>query len=89
MKKFIKSRGFTDRLYFLNLILTWIFVWACFIVVILSSIFNISDMTVLSTAISCAFGELAVHTSLIVWKAKAENINKHKGLKEDIEYLDL
>lgn len=79
--KRIKRRGFTDRLYFANLICTWIFVWACFVACLFSGVMGITDLSVLSTAISCAFAELGIHTAFVVWKAKVENCRKHK---EDI-----
>lgn len=61
-----------------NFIITWIFVALCFIATLFSGILGITDLSVLSAAIPCAFGELAIHTGFIVWKAKVENIEKHK-----------
>lgn len=84
IKTLINKRGFTDKLYFFNLIMTWIFVWACFILTIFSGFLGISDLTVLGTAITYAFAELGLHTGFVVWKAKVENCRKHK---EDIEWI--
>lgn len=78
-KRYIKRRGFTDRLYVINFIFTWIFVLACFILTIFSGKLEITDMSVLSAAIPCAFGELGIHTGFVVWKAKVENVEKHKN----------
>lgn len=77
MKK-TKKRGFTDRLYFTNLMLTWLFVWASFIAVLFSGKLGIVDTCTLSTAIEFAFGQLGIHTGFVVWKAKVENCRKHK-----------
>lgn len=74
----MRKRGFSDRLYLTNFIITWIFVALCFIATLFSGILGITDLSVLSAAIPCAFGELAIHTGFIVWKAKVENIEKHK-----------
>ena len=75
----IKRRGFTDRLYFVNFCITWIFVALCFIATLFSGILGITDLSVLSNSITCAFAELGIHTGFVVWKAKVENIEKHKN----------
>lgn len=78
MKRYMRKRGFTDRLYLTNFIITWVFVALCFIATLFSGKLGVTDLSVLSSAITCAFGELAIHTGFIVWKAKVENIEKHK-----------
>lgn len=78
MKKYMRERGFTDRLYLTNFVITWIFVALCFMATLLSGFLQINDLSVLSTAIGCAFAELGAHTCLVIWKAKVENIEKHK-----------
>lgn len=75
----IKRRGFTDRLYFINFVITWIFVALCFVATLFSGILGITDLSVLSSSITCAFAELGIHTGFVVWKAKVENIEKHKN----------
>lgn len=77
-KGFFKSRGFTDRLYLTNFIITWIFVLSCFVLTACSGILGIMDLSPLSTAIASAFTELGIHTAFVVWKAKVENCRKHK-----------
>lgn len=77
MIKYFKMRGFTDRLYLINFILVNIVVLASFILTAVSGSLNIMDLSPINTMIGCAYGELALHTGLIVWKAKAENLNKH------------
>jgi len=77
-----KSRGFTDRLYFLNFVITWVFVFICLILTAISGIAGITDMSVASYGIPAAFAELGVHTGYIVWKAKCENLNKHPVYQE-------
>ena len=78
MKRYMKKRGFSDRLYLTNFIITWIFVMLCFIATLFSGFLGINDLSVLSAAITCSFAELGIHTGFIVWKAKVENIEKHK-----------
>lgn len=78
MKRYMRKRGFTDKLYLTNFIITWVFVLLCFIATLVSGYLEITDLSVLSAAITCAFGELAIHTGFIVWKAKVENCRKHK-----------
>lgn len=79
MIKWLKSRGFSDRLYFLNLILSWIFIIICIIVT-----YTVDAHTDLVTVgIPAIFAELGVHTGYTVWKAKNENINKHPSNRLD------
>ncbi len=75
----MRKRGFTDRLYLTNFIITWIFVALCFIATLFSGILNVTDLSVLSSAITCAFAELGIHTGFVIWKAKVENVEKHKN----------
>lgn len=78
IKEFFSKRGFTDKLYLTNFIITWIFVWACYVLTALSGKLGITDLSALTAAISAAFLELGIHTGFVVWKAKVENCRKHK-----------
>lgn len=73
----LKDRGFTDKLYFLNFAITWLFVVVCIVITIFSGYLQITDLSLVSYGIPTAFAELGVHTGYIIWKAKSENINKH------------
>lgn len=77
-----KNRGFTDKLYWLNFKFVWIFVLIGVLVTLFQNFLSISDMSVFTVGIPCAFTELGFHTVLIVWKAKAENMAKYN--KENI-----
>ena len=77
MFKNIKERGFTDRLYFLNLTLSWLFIIICIVMTAFSGILGMTDLSLVSVGIPAVFAELGVHTGFIVWKAKTENIHKH------------
>jgi len=79
MRRFMRKRGFSDRLYLTNFIFTWVFVALCYIATLFSGILGITDVSVLGVSVSCAFAELGIHTGFIVWKAKVENIEKHKA----------
>ena len=72
----IKKRGFTDKLYFLNLTLSWLFIIVCIVITALSGTLGITDLSLVSVGIPAVFTELGVHTGFIVWKAKTENISK-------------
>ena len=77
-------QGTMNKLYFLNFKITWFFVFICVILTALSGYLGITDMSVLSSAVTCAFAELGVHTGFIVWKNKVENCRKNK----DVNRLD-
>ena len=86
MRSFMKRRGFTDRLYFLNLKFTWGFTVACFVLTIFSGLLGITDMSVVSVGLPVVWAELGVHTGFVIWKAKAENKLKYN---KEIELFDL
>lgn len=75
----VKRRGFTDKLYFLNLLITWCFVFICIVITLISGVLEINDLSIVSVGIPSAFAELGIHTAFIIWKAKAENINKYNN----------
>lgn len=83
------KRGFTDNLYIINLIIVSIVTIASFLVVLFSGKLGITDMSPIVSVLTGAYGELAVYTGFIIWKAKNENINKHKNDDSDFEELDL
>lgn len=85
MIKKISERGFTDRLYFLNLALSWLFIIICIVMTALSGKLGIQDLSLVSVGIPAVFTELGVHTGFIVWKAKTENINKHRLPFDELE----
>lgn len=73
----MKKRGFTDRLYFVNLLLTWLFVQVCIVLTACSGIWGITDLSLVTVGIPSVFTELGIHTGFIIWKAKTENISKY------------
>lgn len=83
MFKWIKSRGFTDRLYILNLFLTWLFTLYCMSITILQKVLSISDFSIIIYGLPVVWTELSVHTGFIVWKSKGENMAKWN--KENIQ----
>lgn len=74
----MKKRGFTDRLYWLNFKITWLFVAVCVLMTFLSGVINMTDLSIINVGVPAAFAELGIHTGFVVWKAKVENIEKHK-----------
>lgn len=90
MRKLLFRRGFSDKLYYYNFLIVWIFVASCFALTVFSGFLNVTDLSIVSVGIPAAFAELGVHTAFIVWKAKAENCRKHKDVSnEDLEGVDL
>lgn len=75
----MKKRGFTDKLYFCNLIFTWTYTLLCLILTITGPRIGIEDYSFISIVCPLIWAELGVHTALIIWKAKVENLNKWTG----------
>lgn len=75
----IKYRGFTDRLYFINLIFTWIYTFLCLIFTLLGSRIGIEDYSFVSIVCPLVWAELAIHTGFVIHKAKVENLSKWTG----------
>ena len=75
--KYISKRGFTDKLYFFNLILVWLYTILCLIFSIIGSKIGIEDYSFVSIVCPLVWAELAVHTGFIIHKAKIENIKKN------------
>lgn len=75
----MKKRGFTDKLYFGNLIFTWAYTLLCLILTIIGPRIGIEDYSFISIVCPLIWAEMGVHTALIVWKAKVENLNKWTG----------
>lgn len=78
----MKNRGFTDKLYFLNLILVWLFILVGIVATFLEGALQIIDLSVFTYGIPCAFTELGVHTGFIITKATKENLSKF-GTEEE------
>lgn len=74
--KSIKSRGFTDKLYFANLCFAWFYTLLCLIFSIRGGLENYAFVEIVCPLI---WAELTVHTGLVVWKAKVENLSKWTG----------
>ena len=83
MIKWWKSRGFTDKLYVLNLTFTWLFTIICLVLTFYQSDLGIIDFSVVIYGLPVVWGELSVHTGFIIWKSKAENMAKYN--KDNIQ----
>jgi len=77
----IKKRGFTDRLYFYNLIAVWTYTILCLVFSVLGGRIGIDDYSFVSIVCPLVWGELGVHTGFVVHKAKVENIHKNLPLE--------
>ena len=78
MFKLIKHRGYTDKLYFYNFCAVHILMAAILVITALGGVLNLTDLSPLCDIPQWAYGELALHTGFIVWKAKAENQRKYR-----------
>ena len=82
-----KQRGFTDRMYLYNVkFVTWIVIFS--FVLMFISVFHSVDTSPLAVIVPAAFAELGLHTAFLVWKAKAENINKHPNIIKQMQEVD-
>lgn len=72
----IKYRGFTDRLYFANLFLTWTYTILCMIFSLLGPSIGVQDYSFVTIVCPLVWAELAIHTGFIIHKAKVENLSK-------------
>lgn len=85
-----KKRGYTDRMYRYNVIFVSVTVGLSFVLMFMSAFVSQIDLTPIGYIVPSAFGELALHTGFMVWKAKAENMqkfsNKTKKLIKEDEY---
>lgn len=79
-----KKRGFTDKLYLYNVIFVTAVVLISFIAVFTSGMLNL-DTSAISVIVPSAYGELAVHTGFVIWKAKNENARKYRNVNADEE----
>lgn len=82
-----RRRGFSERLYLLNLLLVWVYVFSIFWLTKNSGNLGIMDLSSYASGMPYAFAELGIHTGFIVWKAKVENCRKYKDVNQ-IEVLE-
>lgn len=73
-----KRRGFTDKLYFMNLKFVWGFTIACLIINVIALFLCVTEIPIITYGLPLAWGELALHTKLIIDKAVSENRRKFR-----------
>ena len=73
----LDKQGWTNRVYWINFTLVWLFVSICLIVTMFSGVL-IMDMSFSNAAVTAAFVELGAHTAFIIKKTEAENVTKIK-----------
>lgn len=88
MRKLLKRRGYTDRLYFYNFCAVHMIIAAILIITALGGVLGLTDLSPLADIPQWAYGELGIHTALIVWKAKAENQRKYRFGRDGKSYED-
>lgn len=87
MIRWFKKRGYTDRLYFANLLFAWSFTIVCILLTILSGKLYFTDMSIVSVGMGVVWGELTVHTGFVIRKAWLENLSKHKDELHELKDL--
>lgn len=82
--------SFSDKLYWLNFKMAWIFVFLCFLLTVFSGKLDVTDMAIVNVGVPAAFTELGLHTGFIIWKHKTENCRKHKdvNLLNELEVIE-
>lgn len=88
MRKLLKNRGYTDKLYFYNFCTVHAIIAAILIITALSGVLGVTDLSPLADIPQWAYGELGIHTALIVWKAKEENQRKYRFGRDGKSYED-
>ena len=73
----LDKQGWTNRVYWINFTLVWLFVFICLILTMFSGVLNM-DMSFTTAAVTAAFLELGAHTAFIIKKTEAENVTKIK-----------
>ena len=71
-----KKRGFTDKLYWMNLRFAWIFTILCILLNVFSGKLGVYDLSVIVYGLPVVWGEVAFHTKWIIDKATIENKRK-------------
>lgn len=79
---FKRRKSFSDKLYWLNFKMAWIFVFVCLILTVFSGILGMTDLSIVTVGVPAAFTELGLHTAFIIWKHKAENCRKYKDVNQ-------
>lgn len=82
-----KKRGFMDKMFFLSFIFTSVSVIASWILIALSGVLGILDLSPLSQIIDGTFTFMSWFAGFMVWKSKTENCRKFKDVNrlEELE----
>lgn len=72
-----KKKETTKQMYLFNVCFVTAIVAVTYILMLLSAYVEHIDLSPTSVIVPAAFGELAIHTGFVVWKAKCENIHKY------------
>lgn len=83
----ISKRGFTDTVYLANFICVNVIVGFIIFLTAFSGKFGITDMSALSSVPPYAYAELGIHSAVVAWKNKCENIRKMRKADENTDYL--
>ncbi len=86
MRKLIRNRGYTDKLYFYNFCAVNAIIVAILVITALGGVLGLTDLSPLADIPQWAYGELGIHTALIVWKAKEENKRKYRFGRDGQSY---
>jgi len=87
MIKYFRSRGFMDKMFIIAFVFVILNVIITYLLVSLSGILGISDISPVNEIIIGSFAFLSIFAGFMVWKAKVENCRKHKDVNrlEELE----
>ena len=71
-----KKRGFTDKLYWMNLRFAWIFTILCLLLNVFSGKLGVYDLSAIVYGLPLVWAEVGFHTKWIIEKAEKENRRK-------------
>lgn len=88
MRKLLRHRGYTDKLYFYNFCAVHMIIAAILVITALGGVLGLTDLSPLAEIPQWAYGELGLHTGFIVWKAKTENQRKYRFGRDGQSYKE-
>jgi hypothetical protein len=88
------KQGWTNNLYFINWIAAWTYTLLCVVLSVFGTALEVADYSFVEVGLPLVWAEVSVFTGFMVWKTKAENLQKMKGFEAiendpDFEVLDL
>ncbi len=81
LKRQTIKQGWTNNLYFINWIAAWTYTLLCVVLSVFGTTLEIADYSFVSVGLPLVWAEVSVFTGFMVWKTKAENLQKMKNFE--------